>query len=65
MISLVECLICYTNAEASEYKFCNEHDGYNTCFASYDKGKMEYNTEFHSLKGIYIQEQVKFFKIQF
>ena len=32
-------LICYTSADASEYKFCNEHDGFNTCYASYDKCK--------------------------
>merc|ERR1712012_48581 len=30
-------LLCYTDPEATTYQFCNEHDGYNTCFASYDK----------------------------
>ena len=30
-------LTCYTNVEATTTKFCNEADGYNTCFASYNK----------------------------
>ena len=36
---LAEGLICYTSVDATDYKFWNEHDGYNTCFASYDQCK--------------------------
>ena len=32
-------LICYTDKEASQYKFCNEDDGFRSCYASYDKGE--------------------------
>ena len=38
-IILAESLICYTSLDATDYKFCNEDDGYNTCFASYDQCK--------------------------
>ena len=35
----VSSLICYTDLEAVNFEFCNEDDGYNTCFASYNKSK--------------------------
>ena len=34
-----DALVCYTDIEANNYKFCDEFDGYQTCYATYDKGK--------------------------
>ena len=36
---LGETLVCYTDIEANNYKFCDEFDGFQSCYATYDKGK--------------------------
>ena len=36
---LGEGLVCYTDIEANNYKFCDEFDGFQSCYATYDKGK--------------------------
>ena len=36
------CLTCYSDVEANQWKFCDEDDGFNTCFATYDQSKILY-----------------------
>ena len=39
VLILASCLTCYSDLEANQWKFCDEDDGFNTCFATYDRSK--------------------------
>ena len=43
---LGEALVCYTDIEANSYKFCDEFDGYQSCYATYDKGNNSFTSYF-------------------
>ena len=49
--------MCYVDVEAKEYKFCDEFDGWQSCYSTYDKCK-KYKISIGNLNLIFKMERL-------